>query len=197
MAGEASPVDRNPPNRRFLFALIIAVFATVIIDVLTPLLLTYIAETFSVSVAVASQVNSASIFAGVIIALLMGALSVRFKHKILLMIGVLCIIVCSVGSFLAPNFFSLMIFYPLNGVGSAIVSAMSLAMVGEFYALEKRGKAIGLITATGYFAFIIALPITNFIANMAGWRFVLLWFVLPFSVVSLFECFSCSSFSVK
>jgi predicted MFS family arabinose efflux permease len=172
-------------KKLFLPALAFSVFATTIIDVAAPLLLTDIANTFQVQVGAAGSIRSSSSIAGVIFGLLVAIISVRFKNKSLLLLGLACECAAGIGSFLAPNLGIMNIAHFLEGVGSVTVAAMVYALVGKFYPVDKRGEAIGWIVAAGSFGFIIGAPIIGFIVNMATWRAVMLGFVLPVSLASL------------
>src|SRR4030067_1379288 len=70
-----------------------------------------------------------------------------------------------------------------------MVGAMALALIGEFYPLEKRGKAVGWIVAAGFLAFTIGDPMTGLLVNFGGWRSIMLWFNLPVSAASLLFAF--------
>jgi MFS transporter, DHA1 family, inner membrane transport protein len=172
-------------KKLFIPALAFAVFATTIIDVAAPLLLTDIAKTFQVQVGSAGIIRSSSAIAGVIFGLLMAVFSVRFKHKSLLLLGLACECLAGIGSFLAPTFAFMNIAHFFDGVGSVIVAAMAYSLIGECLPPEKRGSAIGWIVAAGSFGFIIGAPIIGLISNFAQWRSVMLWFVFPVSAASL------------
>ena len=88
----------------FLPSLAISNFATGPLGVLITLLLIDIALTFEVSLGVMGQINTLSSVVSVIFGLFMGILSVRFRHKSLLIIGLLCVGVSALGCFLASNF---------------------------------------------------------------------------------------------
>jgi predicted MFS family arabinose efflux permease len=115
-------------GRRFVFSLALAFFGTYMLDVLASLLLVDLAKTFMGDaslplVAVVSQIVTISGIAAVITGVLNGFFSVKFSHRKLLLIGALCIVIGTVGCFLAPNLLFLAIFYPLDGVGTIIVGA--------------------------------------------------------------------------
>jgi predicted MFS family arabinose efflux permease len=189
MSNEKAFFERGFQKKLFLSALAFAVFAAAVIDVMLPLLLTDVAKTFQVQVGTALTISSISAIVGVAVGLLMAVLSVRFRHKPLLLLGVLFISAAALGTYLAPTFLSLQILYSLNGVGSVMVGAMALALIGESFPFEKRGKAVGWIVAAGFLAFTIGAPMTGLLVNFGGWRSVMLWFNLPVSVASLLFAF--------
>ncbi len=131
------------------------------------------------------QINTPYYIVAVIFALFMGVLSVRFRHKSLLMAGLLSVTIAALGCFLAQNFSLMLIAYALSGMGTAMVTPMAITLIGEHLPLEKRTNAIGWIVASGALSYVIGAPIIGFIADLGGWRFVLLAFVLPISLASL------------
>jgi DHA1 family inner membrane transport protein len=182
--------DNGGTKKLFVPSLALAFFATGKMDVLASLFLVDIAITFfgssdTAAVGVASQIVVFSNIAAVAFGLLNGFLSVRLKHKVLLLFGSLCITIGALGCFLAPNFLSMKIFYPLDGIGTITVSAMAFALIGEVLPLEKRGKAIGYVTAAGILAAAIGYPVSGIISGVGGWRSVLLLYVLPVSLIGL------------
>jgi len=170
----------------FLPALAISNFATGPLGVLITLLLIDIALTFEVSLGVMGQINTLSSVVSVIFALVMGILSIRFRHKSLLIIGLLCVGVSALGCFLAPNFNLMLISYSLSGVGTAMVFPMVITLVGEHRPLERRGSAVGWIIAAGSLSYLIGAPVIVLIADIGGWRLTLLGFVIPVSLAGLF-----------
>ena len=166
-------------------SLVTASFASGPISVLAALLLIDIGNTFGTSVGVTGQINTAYSIAAFIFALLTGFLSVKFKHKSLLLVGVLLMIVSALGCFLASDFMSLLAFYSLSGAGYAIVNPMTFTLVGEHFPLEKRAKAIGWIVAGGALVYVLGAPIIALMSGFEGWRFPLLGFVLPVLLMSL------------
>ncbi len=122
----------------------------------------------------------------VVFGVLLGILSVRYDLKKLLLLGVLSVILGTVGCFLAPDFLFMQIFYPIEGIGTIIVSSMALALVDEFLILSKRPKATGWIIAGGPTAGLVSyFAIILFFSSTGGWRSYLLWFALPISLLSL------------
>ena len=173
----------------FLPSLAISNFATGPLGVLITLLLIDIALTFEVSIGVMGQINTLSYVVSVIFALFMGILSVRFRHKSLLIVGLLCVSVSALGCFFASNFNLMLIAYSLSGIGAAMVFPMVTTLVGEHLPLERRGNAVGWIVAAGSLSYLIGAPVIGFIAGIGGWRLTLLGFVIPVSLASLFLAF--------
>ena len=181
-------------RKRFIASLALAFFATGKLDILSSLFLVDIAATFLGStdvgaVSIASQILITSSVVALLFGVFNSVLSVRFNLKSLLLFGSLCIILGTIGSFLAPEFVFLQIFFSLDGAGTIIVGTMSVALIGEFLPLEKRGKAIGWVIAGGLLASAIGAPIAGILESAWGWRSYLLVYVLPVSVVAFILAF--------
>ena len=184
-----SAVDK-PLGRRFIFSLALALFGTSMLDVLSSLFLVDLAKNFLgssdlIHLAIVSQIVTISSIAAIVFGILNGFLSVRVKHKTLLLFGALCIVIGAVGCLLAPNLLFLQIFYPFDGIGTIIVAAMSFTLIGESLPLEKRAKSIGVVTSSGILSSAIGFAIAGYGASIGGYRSYLLWYVLPISLIAL------------
>jgi predicted MFS family arabinose efflux permease len=173
----------------FLLALSSVSFASGPIAVLGALLLIDIGNTFGTSVSVTGQINTAYSIAAVFFALLTGVLSIRFKHKSLLLVGVLLMIVSALGCFIAPDFITLLAFYSLSGAGYAIVNPMTFTLVGEHFPLKSRANAIGWVVAGGALVYVVGAPTIAAMSGYRDWRFPLPGFVLPILLMSLLLAF--------
>jgi DHA1 family inner membrane transport protein len=176
-------------RRLFLASLATASFASSPITVLAALLLVDIGKTFNTAVETTGQINTTYSIAAFILALSTGALSVRFRHKSVLLTGLVLMSVSALGCFTASDFVTLLVFYSLSGAGYAMVNPMTFAMVGEHFPLEKRANAIGWIVAGGASAYVIGAPIIALMSGPQGWRFPLLVFVIPVLLVTFFLAF--------
>jgi len=89
-------VEMQSRGRMITPAVVIARAATTPISRITSLLLIEIGLAFQQPVGVVSQIRTVQSIIAVIFALLMGAISVKFKHKTLLMWGILLIAISAV-----------------------------------------------------------------------------------------------------
>jgi DHA1 family inner membrane transport protein len=181
--------ERNYPGRLFLPTLAFSGFAISTLGIVTALLLIDMAETFHTSVGIMGQINTPSSIASFIFALMMGVLSVRFRHRSLLLAGLLLMFISALGCALAPNLSSIFILYALGGIGGIMVVPMSLTLVGDYVPFEKRASAIGWVNAGQPLAYLIGAPLIAFIAGFGGWRSAIWGFVLPISLVGLLLAF--------
>jgi len=189
MSNEAPIVDKVTPSRLLIPAMIITTAAVHASSGILTLFTMEIATSFHVSLGVASQLATINYAGEFIFALLMGVLAVRFRYKPLILIGVLFVIVSTVGSFLAPDFVLMQIFFAMEGIGTVIFGVMSLTLFGDVFPPKKRAEAVSYITTALWATALINFPLSGFIANVAGWRFNFILHILPISLVGLFLAF--------
>jgi DHA1 family putative efflux transporter-like MFS transporter len=168
-----------PHGRLFLPALVMSSFASGPIALLASLLLVDIGNTFSTSVGVAGQLNTVYSVAALAMALITGALSTKFRHRSLLLVGLVLMMVSSFGCYLAPDFLTMMASFSLSGAGYAMVNPMTFALVGRHLSVQKRPNAIGGIVAGGALVYVLGAPVIAILAGIGGWRLPLLGFVAP------------------
>ena len=176
-------------KRLFLPSLVISSFASGPITVWATLLLIDIGSTFNTSEGVTGQINTAYSIAAFIFALSMGVLSIRFKHKFLLLVGITLMSVSALGCFLASNFVAMLICYSISGMGFAMVNPMIFALIGEHLHLKRRTNAIGLVVAGGALVYVIGAPVIAIMSGPGDWRLPVLGFVMPILLTSLLLAF--------
>jgi len=180
-----STEEKRSPGKLIQPSLVLSRFAVQPHGLLIGLLLVDIGLTFGVPVGVAGQIRTISYVASVIFALLMGVLSLRFRHKSLLLIGLLLLNVSALTCAFAPSFITMLIFFSIWGVALALVGPMGLTLVGEHFPRERRASVIGWIFGGNAIAYVVGAPAVGFIAGLGGWRLAFLGFVLPIALFSL------------
>jgi predicted MFS family arabinose efflux permease len=175
-------------KRLFLPVVVLSVFLTWTFTVFFSTVLLDIAKSFQVSIGTASQALTVARFAGLIVGLAMGFLTIRFNHKSIFVSGVTLYGLGILGSILSPNFTWLVAFQVFQGMGLTIVGIMSLTLIGDLLPLQKRGFAIGIVVSSGFLSYVLIPPLSSSITILAGWRSVLVWFILPFSLFCLILC---------
>ena len=186
VSDELSVTNSQSLKRRlFLPVLLFSIFVTWTFTVFFSTLLLDIAKSFNVSIGTASQALTVARFAGLVVGLAMGFLTIRFNHKSLFVSGVAIYGFGILGSFLTPNFAGLLAFQVFQGMGVTIVGVMSLTLIGDLLPLQKRGWAIGLVVSVSLLAFVLVPPLSSSISVFAGWHSVLLLFILPISLAGL------------
>jgi predicted MFS family arabinose efflux permease len=185
MVAVQTDAGKPSPKMILIVVLLVAVFASAVLDVVVPISAIDIGKTFHVSPGTVGQLDSLNALATVATALLMGAFAVWFRYKTLVVAGAAFIAFCALGLFLAPSFLLAQLVFPLNGIGSVMIIITAQTFVGNSYPLNKKAKAIGWIAAAGTLANAVGAPITGFMTGIVGWRYVFALFMLPTAVISL------------
>ena len=198
-----SEVEKESAGKFFVPTLTLVFFA---ITISTPMLgllpldmaKTFFPESFVAGTSVAvqraaigaiTQISTVNSVFEAAFAVVMGALVVRFKHKSLLLVGVLLLFISAIGSFFAPTLPILQVFFALEGAASIMVGIMGLTMVGEFLPSQKKAKAVGYLVAATSLATLVGIPLIGLITSFGGWRLNFMLFVLPVSVLGLILAF--------
>ena len=184
--GDAKTIPEKMGKRRFFLpSLAIARFATSPPNITSGLLLVDIASTFGQPVGIMGQMRTTSSTLSMIAALVMAVLSVRFKHKSLLLLGLCFITLSAFGCYIAPSFTAMMVIYSLVGIGTSMVEPMTMASVGEHFPLEERSHAIGWLIAGNGLSYLIGAPLIAYLANIGSWRTAFLLWVLPVALLGV------------
>ncbi|HEY1836098.1 MAG TPA: DHA2 family efflux MFS transporter permease subunit [Rhizomicrobium sp.] len=102
--------------------------------------------------------------------LLGGAAGDRFGRARLLIIGTAMFGLASLLCALAPSLFWLLAGRILQGIGSALLMPNSLAILGNTFSGEDRGRAIGIWAAMGAAMAAIGPVLGGWLIDHAGWR---------------------------
>lgn len=181
----------NPIGRLILPTLYLSRFVSGTPSIVFGLLLIEIGQSFGSPIGITGQISTASSIIGIISAIIMGALSVRFNHKSLLIAGFVMYLILALGCSFSFNFSMMMFFYTINGIGASVVMPMSSSLVAEYFTEDKRPTAIGWLIAGGSSSYLIGAQVISLIAGIGGWRSAFLWFVIPFTVLGVVMAKTC------
>lgn len=163
----------------------ISSFATSTLGIVTALFLLDMSQTFGVSPGVMGQTNTVSSIVSIVFALAMGFLSIRFKHRFLILAGMIFYSLSAIGCYFAWDINSMLLFYSLSGLALAIVIPMTNTLIGDRMRPERRSSAVGWTVAAGSLAYFIGAPLMGVLSGFGGWRVVLLSFIIPLSILGL------------
>lgn len=163
-------------------SLFLSTVVTFIPQLITSLLLIEISESFGIEVGIAGQVRTASFITSLVLALLMGVLSLRFSHKALLATGLLLTCLSAIFCFLSPTFVILLLGYSLSGMSMGMARPMANALVGELFPVDQRPRVISYLTVGGATAYLLG---SLSIGVIVDWRLAFALLVLPLSVLNL------------
>lgn len=117
--------------------------------------------------------------------LLGGSLGDRFGRRRIFLVGVVWFAVASVMCGAAPNTGTLIIARALQGVGGALLTPGSLAIIQASFAADDRPRAVGAWSGLGGVAGAIGPFVGGWLVEAAGWRWVFLLNVPLAAVVVL------------
>jgi predicted MFS family arabinose efflux permease len=177
--------EERTVGRLFVPSLVLSRYSASPRGVILTLLLIEIGLTFGVPVGVAGQIGTATSVAGFVGNLLMGLLTVRYRHKSLLMAGLVILGFSTLGLYLAPGFALFMAFSVLAGFGVAMIFPVSTTLVARHLSLEKRAGVISVFMAMTAFSYFIGTPIIQYISGLGGWRLTYLIYALPLPVLGI------------
>ncbi|MFI4933072.1 MAG: DHA2 family efflux MFS transporter permease subunit [Caulobacterales bacterium] len=103
-----------------------------------------------------------------------GAAGDRFGRRRLLVAGTLLFALASAACALAPNLGLLLAGRVVQGVGAAMLMPNSLAILGDAFSGEARGRAIGTWAAVGAMAGAIGPVLGGWLIDTVGWRSIFL-----------------------
>jgi EmrB/QacA subfamily drug resistance transporter len=103
-----------------------------------------------------------------------GAAGDRFGRRLLLIVGTVVFAVASAGCALAPNMALLLAGRVLQGIGAAILMPNSLAILGDAFSGEARGRAIGTWASVAAMAGAVGPVIGGWLIDTVGWRAIFL-----------------------
>ena len=148
-------------------------------------LLVEIAGDFDLPLGISAQIRSISLAIALVTAFAVGALSVKYRKKNLLTVGLLAIALSAAGCGMSTNFNVLILFYVITGIGVTMVGPMTTALVGEYFSAEERASALGWYGAAGGISHVVGSQVIGFIAVFGGWRMSFLAYALPVSLLSI------------
>jgi predicted MFS family arabinose efflux permease len=183
--------SHDPVGRLVLPTLFLINFVSGTPSIVFGLLLIEIGQSFGSPVGITGQISMVSSILGIISAIIVGALSIRFNHKSLIIFGFALYLILAIGCSFSVNFSMMMFFYTLNGIALSIVYPMSSSLVAEYFTIDERTAAIGWLIAGGSSSYLIGAQVISYIAGVGGWRSAFLWFVLPFALLGVVMAKTC------
>jgi predicted MFS family arabinose efflux permease len=168
-----------------LVALFFSFFVTQTPGILSGLLLVDISQDFNTEIGITAQMRSLSTGLGVLMALLMGAISMKYQHKTLLLIGLGLVAASAIGCCYSPTLAFLFLVYSLSGIGLAMVSPMANTLAAEHFHGDLRPLAIGMLIASASLSYVFGAPIISQLEQMFGWRHTFLSYILILNIVSI------------
>lgn len=173
----ATPSNKVTDNR-FQWNLALVLFGTLFVAVadtqLIPPLLPFIAMELGISAGKAGTIVTVYALAAAAFALLAGTLSDSIGRKHLVCIALGLFSTASLLTYLAPYFSILLWSRAFTGLAAGGISILSLSSAADLYSYKHRGKAMGIMSAAYFLAFVVAMPVGIYVSARLGWRWVFL-----------------------
>jgi EmrB/QacA subfamily drug resistance transporter len=117
--------------------------------------------------------------------LLGGVLGDRYGRRRVFLAGLTLFGLASAICALSPGFWGLVAARSLQGVGAALLTPESLAILSATFPDDRRAGAIGAWSAASALAGVIGPPLGGWITDVAGWRAVF-WLNVPIALVAAY-----------
>lgn len=114
-----------------------------------------------------------------------GSIGDHFGRKRVFQIGTVIFIIASIGCGLSQNLMQMTIFRSLQGVGGALLTPGSLAIINSVFPKNERGKAIGTWSAFSSITTAFGPVLGGWLSDNLSWRWV--FFInLPIGLLTIF-----------
>src|SRR6266487_4403778 len=162
------------PGRWVLFATVLGSAMASIDATVVGIALPAIGRDFDASLAALQWVVTAYTLTLAGLLLVAGALGDRYGRRLVFIAGVIWFAIASVLCGVALNAGMLIAARALQGVGAALLTPGSLAIIEASFHPDDRGRAIGMWSALGGVATAVGPPMGGWIIGALSWRFIFL-----------------------
>ena len=114
-----------------------------------------------------------------------GKLSDLYGRKPMYMLGIVIFLVGSALSGLSQNMGMLILFRGIQGIGAGALFPVALAIIGDLFTPQERGKYQGLFGAVFGIAFVVGPLVGGFLTENFGWHWIF-YVNIPIGIVALF-----------
>ncbi|OLO64280.1 MFS transporter [Actinomyces oris] len=112
------------------------------------------------------------------------ALGNRIGHRRMYETGLLLFVLGSVSCALAPNLVLLVVSRICQGIGAAVMTPMSMAILSTAFPASERGKALGIWSGVGGLALIVGPALGGAIVSYFSWPWIF-WINVPVGLLAV------------
>ena len=180
-------MDQISPRKLVLITIMLMAvpFSLMMSIGLVATLLVDISRDLNTTVAAVGQLLTASAIISAVGAPMVGPISDRFGRKRLLIVGMVITGVGFLGYGISTNFAMLVGFSVIIGVGSSAVFPNTLASIGDYFPIEKRGRITGIVLLGITIAVVGGIPLEALVANRFGWHWSFLNLGVLFIIIAI------------
>src|SRR5688572_20577290 len=113
-----------------------------------------------------------------------GKLSDIYGRKPIFMIGIVIFLIGSALSGLSQSMGMLIVFRGIQGIGAGALFPVALAIIGDMFTPQERGKYQGLFGAVFGIAFIVGPLVGGFLTEQVSWHWIF-YVNIPIGIISL------------
>ena len=175
------PIDHSAASKQSRWALIslsLSLALSSLSTSITNMALPTLADLFSASFQHVQWIVLANLLAVTTLIVGVGRLGDMFGRRRLLLMGLIVFTVASVLCAVAPNLGLLIAARAVQGVGAAILMALSTALVGEVVPKEKTGSAMGMLGTASAVGTALGPSLGGFLIAWFDWRAIFIVMVV-------------------
>lgn len=144
-----------------------------------------IGKEFGASAAQLSIIQLAYVFAIVVLMLPMGRFADIHGRKRIFIVGIILVTLSTFALGWTRGVATFILFHFLQGAGASMIISNGIAILSSVFPPQRRGRAIGIITAFAYVGLAAGPSLAGVIITQLGWRW-LLYLMVPFQLIALF-----------
>ncbi|MGP5207294.1 DHA2 family efflux MFS transporter permease subunit [Corynebacterium casei] len=179
-----SPQIAKPQAWRALAALCLGFFMVLMDQTIVAVAAPDIMANFDTEFDQVVWVTSIYLLCMVVPLLFTGRLGDRFGQARMFQLGITVFVLAALAASLAPNLAVLLIARAVQGLGAAILTPQTMAVINRIFPQDARGPALGVWGAVGSVASLVGPVLGGFIISTFGWRGVFVLH-LPLGIAAL------------
>lgn len=179
-----SPQIAKPQAWRALAALCLGFFMVLMDQTIVAVAAPDIMANFDTEFDQVVWVTSIYLLCMVVPLLFTGRLGDRFGQARMFQLGITVFVLAALAASLAPNLALLLIARAVQGLGAAILTPQTMAVINRIFPQDARGPALGVWGAVGSVASLVGPVLGGFIISTFGWRGVFVLH-LPLGIAAL------------
>lgn len=175
----------------------IALWVIAAVQFLTPFMLSAIGialpaigKEFSATGADLGLISMIYILATALFLLPTGRIADIYGRKKMFLAGIVVMTIATAALGFSQTIKTLIVFRFVQGIGGAMITATSFAILSSIYPPEKRGQAMGIVVSCVYLGISLGPTLAGVVVQYLGWRWIF-YAALPIQLLILIFAFSC------